>query len=85
MLEHVCSFMLHVYPVQVPDNILDAAAQNYCIHSPPSTRLQLQPIHGHPNQQNDAQHWNTMNKVMKNNLIELVTNANIRATCKSEE
>ena len=27
----------------------------------------------------------TMIKVMKNNLIELVTNANIRATCKSEE
>jgi hypothetical protein len=67
-----------------PLHLLDAAQQLLYPLAAEHT-LATATNHGHPNQQNDAQHWNTMNKVMKNNLIELVTNANIRATCKSEE
>ena len=63
-----------------PLHLLDAAQQLLYPLAAEHT-LATATNHGHPNQQNDAQN----KKVMKNNLIELVTNANIRATCKSEE
>jgi len=64
-----------------PLHLLDAAQQLLYPLAAEHT-LATATNHGHPNQQNDAQQ---INKMMKNNLIELVTNANIRATCKSEE